>query len=256
MPSDLGLKRNAGGAHAARTMMLSELSMLLSACHSDADLRDYRRAVVDHNCLGKRSASTRGLTWSHLVELYGLNPDQLVFRALRWFWERDSESHPLLALSAALARDSLLAAAVPHIWSIPYGATATRESLEDFISGKFPGRFSPATLKSVAQNINATLTQSGHLSGRVRKHREHASASPASVAYALLLGYASGARGPELFNTRYMKAQDLPASACMELAEQAARRGWLNFKRIADVIEVDFPQLIRTNEREAIREQA
>ena len=53
-----------------------------------------------------------------------------------------------------------------------------------------------------------------------------------------------------------MKSQDAPASVCVELAEQAARRGWIEFKRVGDVMEVAFPRLIRVEEEAVIREQA
>lgn len=253
---DLGFKTTAGGAHASRTIMLAELGLLLDACPEGATHAEYRQAAVDLNCLGKRSASTRVLTWGHLVDLYGMNPEQLVFRGMRWFWARDIEGRPLVALSAALARDGLLSSIAPHIWAAPTGSTISRVSVETFMAGRFPDRFSPATLKSVAQNINATLTQSGHLSGRVRKLREQARPTAGSVAYALLLGYASGARGPELFQTRFMKAQDAPVAVCIELAEEAARKGWVEFKRVADVMEVAFPRLVRPEEEAEIRGQA
>ena len=90
----------------------------------------------------------------------------------------------------------------------------------------------------------------------VKKLRKHATPTPGSVAYALLLGYAAGARGPELFQTRFMKAQDVPVTACIDLAESAAHRGWIEFKRVADVMEVAFPRLIRPTEEVVIREQA
>ncbi len=253
---DLGFKTTAGGAHASRTIMLAEIGQLLEDCSEEATPGDYRHAVVELNCLGKRSGSTRALTWGHLVDLYGISPDQLVFRAMRWFWARDVQARPLLALCAALARDGLLSAVAPHVWSAPKCATVTRESVETFLSVRFPERFSPATLKSVAQNINATLTQSGHLTGRVRKVRDQATPTPGSVAYALLLGHASGARGPELFQTRFMKAQDVPVAACISLAEDAARKGWMEFKRVADVMEVAFPRLIHAQDEVVIREQA
>lgn len=253
---DLGFKTTAGGAHSSRTIMLAELGLLLDACPEDAVQADYRQAVVDLNCLAKRSTSTRALTWGHLVDLYGVNPDQLVFRGMRWFWAKDTEGRPLIALSAALARDGLLSSIAPHVWAAPVGSTVSRESVETFMAGKFPDRFSPATLKSVAQNINASLTQAGHLAGRARKRREQARPTAGSVAYALLLGHASGARGPELFQTRFMKAQDAPVGVCIGLAEDAARKGWIEFKRVADVMEVAFPRLIRAEEEAVIREQA
>src|SRR5690606_24023283 len=142
---DLGFKATAGGAHASRTVMLAELTLLLDACPEGATHAQYRGAVVDLNCLGKRSASTRTLTWGHLVDLYGMSPPQLVFRGLRSLWARDEAGRPLIALGAALARDGLLSSIAPHVWATPVGSTISRESVETFMAGKFPDRFSPAT---------------------------------------------------------------------------------------------------------------
>jgi hypothetical protein len=100
------------------------------------------------------------------------------------------------------------------------------------------------------------LTHTGHLSGRIKKIRQPAASTAGSVGYALLLGHASGARGPELFQTRFMTAQDAPVAVCIGLAEEAARKGWIEFKRVADVMEVAFPRLIRPEEEAVIREQA
>jgi len=69
--------------------------------------------------------------------------------------------------------------------------------MEGFLDAQEPGRFSKATLKSTAQNINSSWThyQSGHLAGRVRKVRARAVATPGAASLALLLGYVSGLRG-------------------------------------------------------------
>lgn len=69
-----------------------------------------------------------------------------------------------------------------------------------------PGRFSKATLKSTTQNINATLTWSGHLIGKVKKIRNKVLPTPGSVSYiALYLGYLTGIRGKALFENEYIK---------------------------------------------------
>jgi len=76
------------------------------------------------------------------------------------------------------------------------------------------------------------------------------------VGYALLLGSLAGDRGQSLFETEYAHFLDCPVPVAMELAAEASRRGWLIFKRIADVVEVLFPQLISTREKEWLRGQA
>ena len=65
-----------------------------------------------------------------------------------------------------------------------------------------------------------------------------------SVSYALLLGYLAGSRGQALFQTEYTKLLDCTFDKAIELAEEASRKGWIVFKRVDDVIEVLFPNLI------------
>jgi hypothetical protein len=160
-------------------MMLAELRALLSFVDAaDAAKADYLDAIQTANCLGKRSGKTRTLTFRHLADLYALDPSLLVFRALRFFWQRDVDGQPLLAALCAYSRDPILRATAPFVLGFQEGATVTREGMEEFIDAQEPGRFSKATLKSTAQNINSSWTQSGHLSGRVRKVRARAVATP------------------------------------------------------------------------------
>jgi hypothetical protein len=251
-----GFSFERGGAHLSRTIMLEELGALLSFVNNpDAVKIDYLNAIDTENCLGKRSGKTRILTYRHLVELYSLDPSTTLFRALLFFWQRDPAGQPLLALLCAYSRDSILRSTAPFILAATEGSTIHREALEDYIDGLEPGRFSKATLKSTAQNINSTWTKSGHLSGRVRKVRSRAIATPGAVSYALLLGYLTGARGESLFHTEYVRLLDCTFERAVSLAEDASRRGWIVFKRVGDVIEVLFPSLITTQEMEWIREQ-
>ena len=241
-------------AHTSRTIMLDELQTLLAYVNnSAAEKTDYRQAVEDENCLAKRSGKTRKLTLRHLTELYSLNPDILLFKALLFFWDRDPKARPLLALLCAYARDPLLRSTVALVLALPDGARLHREKMEDFIENLEPGRFSPATLKSTAQNLNSSLTKSGHLNGRARKIRFKVTASAGSIAYALLLGYLQGARGEFLFRSEYVKLLDCPFAQAIELAEEASRKGWIVFKRIGDVVEVLFPNLLSPKAMELLK---
>ena len=254
--SRFGFSFKRGGAHTSRTMMIAELGALLR--HVDwpeAAKSDYLRAIDDENCLGKRSGKTRILTFRHLADLYSLNHTNVLFRALVYIWNRDPDGRPLLALLCTNSRDSIFRSTAPFILPRPDGATISRESLEEFIDNQEPGRFSKATLRSTAQNINSTWTKSGHLCGRVRKVRTRVNPTAGSVSYALLLGYLTGARGQTLFQTEYAKLLDCSFDEAIELAENASRKGWIVFKRVGDVIEVLFPNLINQEEMEWLREQ-
>lgn len=252
-----GFKNERGSAHLARTMMLNELGAIFSYLNRpDAHKSDYLHAIDNENCLGKRSGKTRTLTFRHLVDLYSLDTSALLFRALLFFWQRDPDGRPLLALLCSYSRDSILRSSASFILPNHEGTTVSRESLETFIDSIEPGRFSPATLKSTAQNINSSWTQAGILTGKVRKVRTRANPTPGAVSYALLLGYLTGARGESLFQTEYIKLLDCSFERALSLAEDASRRGWIVFKRVGDVIEVVFPNLITAEEMEWVREQS
>ena len=250
-----GLGRAGGSAHLARTMMLHELSRLLeSVPDASSPNTAYIEAIELDNCLGKRSAQTRALTKRHLADLYSLNPEHVVFRALRFFWQRDPEGRPLLACLCACARDSMLRASAPFVLNLPEGQAFSGEALGKLVEGLYPGRFSKATLGSAVRNLASSWAQAGHLSGQVRKVRSRATATAGAVAFAMLLGYLSGERGETLFTSKYAKLLDCSPERGMELAETASRRGWIVFKRVGSVMEVVFPVLLTAAEMEWIRE--
>lgn len=251
-----GFRFEKCGAHTSRTMMLEDLRLLLSYVgNPEANKKDYIKAIEEDNCLGKRSGKTRKLTGRHLVYLYSLDYSVTVFRVLLYFWNRDVDGQPLLALMCAYGRDALLRMSVPFILKFTEGETVSRKSLEEYIDDKYSGRFSKATQKSTAQNLNSTWTKSGHLIGKARKIRSRAKPTPGSVSYALFLGYLTGFRGEALFTTEYARLLDCSIERAIELAEDASRRGWIVFKRVGNVVDVQFPNLLTAQEWEWIHDQ-
>ncbi|MFW6333818.1 MAG: hypothetical protein ACOC0W_01010 [Desulfosalsimonas sp.] len=251
-----GFKPDIGGAHTARTMMLEDLTGLLNNFKDpNTSRQEYLDAIIEDNCLSKRSYENRKITARRLAELYALDPSVLLFRVLRFFWDRDIQARPLLGLLCTYCRDEVFRTSCPFVFELDQGEPVTREKIENFIKKRTKDRFTKSTLKSVAQNVNSTFTQSGHLQGRAKKYRTRATASPGAAAYALLLGYLTGGRGQSLFETEFAKLLDCSMEEAMDLAGQASQRGWITFKRIGSVIEVLFPQLLNEHELELIREQ-
>jgi hypothetical protein len=252
----LGFAFPFGSPHVSRTMMLTELGALLEYVNEPkASRAEYVRAITENNCLGKRTEKNRMISKRYLVELYSLDPEIPLFRALLFFWERDPNGHPLLALLCAYARDTLLRASAKYILPLSEGALITREAMEQFLDGLDPGRYSSGKLASNAKNLNSTWTQSGHLRGRTKKVRARALPTAGSVSYALFLGYLTGDRGASLFKSEYIKLLDCSFEKAIEFAEESSRKGWIVFKRVGDVIEVLFPNLINAQEMEWLREQ-
>ncbi|MCA9233477.1 MAG: hypothetical protein KDA57_22755 [Planctomycetales bacterium] len=247
-----GFRAGERGTHTSRTMMLEELSHLLEAVPGDVAREQYADAVMEQNCLGKRTAATRKLSLQRLTELYALEPQVILFRVLRDLWGRNETSRPLLALLLALARDPLLRATATAVIRTPYGHEFARQSMRDALTVAVGGRLSDATLDKVVRNASSSWTQSGHFQGRGRKARHKVEATPAATSFALLLGFAVGRRGRLLFETPWTAVLDANPEELIDMAVDAKRLGLLDLKQSGSMIDVSFPTLLTEKERELI----
>jgi len=235
--------------------MLAELETLMAAVHHDSPRAVFQRAVIEDNILGKRTVSTRRKTARLLAQLYGLDPGVTVFRALVFFWERDASGRPLIALLCAVTRDPLLRLTAGAVLPARPDDIVPKTDLEKRINQVAPGHFAPSTVQKIARNAASSWTQSGHLRGRRVKHRARPKVTPATVAYALLLGFLAGASGQMLLTTFWAQLLDTPKAELTSLAAEASARGWITYRQSGQVIEARFPDLLTPEELEARREQ-
>lgn len=231
--------------HASRTIMLSELELLLDAVSPDASAEEYRWAVLDENVLLKGSVTTREKTLRHLRELYILDTSNPLFSALRALWGHDPSSRPLLAILAAVSRDSLLRSTASLIIDTPPGTLVDSEMLSEAVASSFPDRLAPSILAKVGRNTASSWTQSGHLKGRYKKTRDRVVPPVGAVVYSLFLGHLSGTRGLPLYETMWARLLDTSNSEIDALTFAASQRGWLEYRRIGEVAEFGFSGLLR-----------
>ena len=239
-----GFRAGERGTHTSRTIMLQEMTHLLAATGDTASRYDYARAVIEDNCLGKRTAATRRLSLQRLAELYGLDRGLLLFRVLRDLWERHEISRPLLSLLLALARDPLLRATATAVLRTRYGHEFARQPMTEALSQVAGDRLNEAILDKVVRNASSSWTQSGHLRGRSRKTRQRVRATPAATSYALLLGFGTGSRGRLLFETPWCSVLDATARELLELAVAAKALGLLDLKQSGSIIDVSFAAVL------------
>lgn len=234
--------------------MLEDLRILFSSLPQDASENDYAQQVKDINLLGKPTNKARELSYRHLKTLYSLNPNLALFRMFRRLWALESAAQPVLALTMAIARDPLLACTQDFILSRQVGQHVSREELEGILSQKYPDRFSPASLKSFAQNVNGSWTFAGYLAGRNRKTRSQPVFTPVNAVLCLFIAYLHGMSGQRLFSSKWADLHGNSTHDMESFANTAYHRGLIVFLNSGGVKEVRFPNSLTTVE-ENIRQE-
>ena len=236
--------------------MYSELSLLFADVTGEtATKREYWAAITDRNVLSKKTVASRKESAQRLTNLYGLDPALAIFRLLKIFWRFDSRVHPLLAMLCACSREPLLRASVGPVLSIQIGDLAEKQAIASAIEEYSKGSFSQTTLNAVIRNILSSWTQSGHLKGKNNKVRSHPVSSSVATTYALALGYLSGARGEMVFSTLWAKILDQPLHVLLTHAQEASRRGWITYRNVGNIIDLDFSTLLTEKERLLVNDQ-
>ncbi len=201
MDGPLVVADRPGGTNTSHTIGVDHLRALLAAVPQDATKKEYERIAVEENVLGRTTQAGRARTFRYLRELYLLDPQRLLFRALRDLWDEEPAAQPLLACLAALTRDSVYRATADHVLPLALGSQVTAEDLTRAVEIRFPGVYNTGTAGNIGRNTASSWTQSGHLDGRRSKRRSQAESGPVAATYALLLGHLQGLRGETLFES-------------------------------------------------------
>lgn len=248
-PDQLGLSSTKVGGHSARSMMFLEMQALVRAMPVNVVKADFTSVIIDQNMLEKPTQSSRKKSLRHLLELYGMDPSQALFRVLWALGHDDPDSLPQLCLVCAYVRDPQLRYSFELVRTLRLGEALSRTAMEQHLENGFPDRFSPAMKKSMAQNVNTTWTFAGHLAGTAKKTRRFPEPRPVSAAYAMLGGYLTGLRGEALLDSAFaaLVAPNRPhLQAALALA---SARGLLSIKQAAGVVEFDFSHLLTPAEQ-------
>ena len=250
----LGFSKASIGGHSARSMMFLEMRALVRAMLLTVTKDDFNKAIVEENVLEKPTLSSRKKSLRHLMELYGMDPSKTLFRVLWDFGHGDLDSLPQLCLVCAYARDPQLRHSFELVRTLRLGEVLERVAMEQHLEIGFPGRFSPAMKKSMAQNVNTTWTFGGHLAGKAKKTRRLPEPRPVSAAYAMFVGYLTGLRGARLLNSAFASLVASNRSQLQAALSLASAKGLLSLKQAAGIVEFDFSNLLTYAEQELLHE--
>ena len=170
---------------------------------------------------------------------------KVLFRAMRDLWFESSPSHAQLAGLSAFARDSTFRASGDAVLGSGIGSVVSPDQIASALHRTFPGAYKEASLQKSARNTASSWAQVGHLEGRTAKRRVRIEATPAALAYAMLLGHLEGLRGEQLLGSEWVRFLDLNVAAANKLADAAARSRYIEYKSGGGVVEVGFRHLLR-----------
>jgi hypothetical protein len=226
-------------------MMLEELSLLFDSTTPSTDYDQYYGAIINENVLLKSTGSAREKSVTYLRQLYGLRTDNLLFRTLRELWYHTSQTRPLLAVLCTLARDSLLRVTALTIIESSAGTVLSDQDFSKAVAIEFGDRLNPKSLASIGRNIASTWTQSGHIHGHLQKVRQRVKPDSVSTAYAFFLAYLTGMRGDRLFENDWVRLLDVPQHVLQDLAQQAAKQGWMEYRSSGSITEISFRYFLK-----------
>lgn len=244
-PTDaFGFYHATTGVHMSRSMMLDELTMLVRGTREHASKDALQKAVVEENLLGKPTASSREKSYFHLRRAYGLDINTTLWRILRRFADQEPLALPLMALVLVYSRDLQLRKSFDLVTTLKTGEELPRVRIEEWLELAFPGKYSKAVKKSTAQNVNATWTFTGHLTGRSHKFRGRPKPHWLATTYAMFVGYLAGVRGQLLLDSVYARLVGVDPITAADHLSMASAHGLLRFRNAGGVVETDFSTLL------------
>lgn len=252
--TQFGFSKASAGGHSARSMMFLEMRALVLDMPLAVTGDDFAKAIIDENVLQKPTLSSRKKSLYHLRELYGMDPSKALFRVLWDLGHEDLDSLPQLCLVCACARDPQLRHSFELIRTLRRGEVLARADMEQHLENGFPGRFSPAMKKSMAQNVNTTWTFAGHLAGKKKKTRQFPEPRPVSAAYAMFVGYLAGLRGEQLLDSAFAALVASNRSQLQVALSLACAKGLLSLKQAGGIVEFDFSNLLTPAEQVLLHE--
>lgn len=201
--------------------------------------------AMHQNVMGKKSGSGVEKTANYLRQLYGFDTNYAPFMAFHYFWkEAEADNRPLLAFVFAINQDTLLAESIDVVAKTIPGEKVTIDMLEENIERYNPGKYSPRTRKSMAQNIASSWKQAGFIEGKVKNIRKQQEITYRVACLAFFLAYLKGDRGEFIWNSTVVKALCLTEASLRELAIECAKRDLMEYQHAGSLTSISFYNLL------------
>lgn len=233
----------------ARSALFTDLQLLLDDRAEPLTADEYRKLVLDQNCLSRGSTSARQKIWSELRKRYPLDRRNPLFHAFWQEWRRSqSEQERALTTYVAFAVNDRLATHIGTEWLCPYLRRAPAElRVEDLLAFlEYSGRenhpellaWTESTKHKVAKHFLASVRDFGLAQGRAVKKSIRPALYGAPVRLVIRVLRMAGARDLEIISAPIFRLLSIEGAEIIESLGELNRQGQLRFRMQADVVEL------------------
>ena len=233
----------------ARSALYTDLRLLLDGCGNALPSRDYRRLVIEENCLARGSVSTRRKLWKELHARYRLDGADPLFAAFWQEWcrskaetERNLTAYVLFALNDRLVTD------LGTEWLFPLLRRSPAEiRVGDVLAFLARARHHPEvaewseqTTVAVAQKYCASIRDFGLAKGVVRKFTVRPALYGSPVRLLVRALRLVGTPPFALVQAPVFRLLGMDSIEVVDALGELSRTGALHFRMQGDVVELDI----------------
>lgn len=233
----------------ARSALFTDLQLLLDDRPEPLTAEEYRKLVLEDNCLSRGSAAARQKIWSELRKRYPLDGRNPLFKAFWHEWKRSQlEQERALTTYIAFALNDRLVADIGTEWLYPYLRRAPAEirmpDLRAFLeqSGRANHpellEWAESTKHKVAKHFLASVRDFGLAQGRAVKKSIRPALYGSPVRLLITALRLAGKSDPEIVTAPVFRLLALEGIEVIDALGELNRQGELRFRMQADVIEL------------------
>jgi hypothetical protein len=236
----------------ARSALYTDLRLLLEAQHTALSSAEYRRRVVEDNCLARASVAAPRKLWKELHARYRLDAGDPLFSAF-WteWWRSDAEAERGLTAYVLFALNDRLVADLGTDYLFPLLRRAPAEIRVNDV-GVFISRsaekhpevlsWSEQTARAVAQKYCASIRDFGLATGTAKKRTVRPALYGAPVRLLVAALRLDATPLMDLVRAPAFRLLGIDAPEVVDALGELNRQGALRFRMQGDVVEIDFPE--------------
>jgi len=234
----------------SRSALATEFKVLLTASNPGFSYGDYRRLIIEDNCLAKTTTSSRKRAWEELRARYTLDLENPLFRSFLTEWSsRSIDSEGSLTIYCFFALNDKLVADLGLLYLFPKLRQAPLPiRVDDIEAFLYTARathpelcgWSAQTTAAIARKYAASIRDFGLAKGVYTKTSVRPALYAAPARFLIRALRLTGMKDLEIVSSAWFRLIGLEGHEVIDALSELSRQGKLGFRMQADVVELDL----------------